>query len=66
VGQHFARIQLEIAVNRLLAKLTNFRIDEGTTVSEVAGISIGAPEKMYLEFDLVSTSVPATAAAGTE
>jgi cytochrome P450 len=54
LGQHFARLQLEIAVNRLLGRLTNFRIAPGTTVREVSGISIKAPEEMHLEFDLAA------------
>jgi cytochrome P450 len=69
VGQHFARLQLEIAVNRLLARLTGFRVAPGTTVREAAGVSIKAPEEIHLEFDLVP-AVPApeavTAAYGQE
>ncbi|GAA1268826.1 cytochrome P450 [Pseudonocardia aurantiaca] len=64
LGQHFARLQLEIAVNRLLARLTNFRIASGTAVKEAAGISIGAPEEMHLAFDHVATPAAATVAEG--
>jgi cytochrome P450 len=59
LGQHFARLQLEIAVNRLLGRLTNFRVAPGTAVVENVGISIKAPNEMHLEFD----RVPAAAAA---
>jgi cytochrome P450 len=60
LGQHFARMQLEIAVNRLLGRLTNFRVAPGTAVVENVGISIKAPREMHLEFD----RVPAVVAAG--
>ena len=53
LGQHFARLQLEIAVNRLLKRLTNFRVASGTEVVESVGISIKAPTEMHLEFDHV-------------
>lgn len=59
LGQHFARLQLEIAVNRLLGRLTKFRVAPGTAVVENAGISIKAPREMHLEFD----RIPAVAAA---
>jgi len=59
VGQHFARLQLEIAVNRLLGRLTKFRVVPGTAVLENVGISIKAPREMHLEFD----RVPAAATA---
>lgn len=53
VGQHFARLQLQIAVNRLLGRLTKFRIAPGTAITESVGISIKAPAEMHLEFDRV-------------
>jgi cytochrome P450 len=59
LGQHFARLQLETAVNRLLGRLTNFRVAPGTAVVENVGISIKAPNEMHLEFD----RVPAAATA---
>ena len=59
VGQHFARLQLEIAVNRLLERLTKFRVAPGTAIVENVGISIKAPKEMHLEFD----RIPAVAAA---
>jgi cytochrome P450 len=51
LGQHFARLQLEVAVNRLLGQLTNFRVAPGTTIREASGVSIHAPEEIYLDFD---------------
>lgn len=59
LGQHFARLQLEIAVSRLLGRLTNFRVAPGTQIVENVGISIKAPQVIHLEFD----RVPAVAAA---
>jgi cytochrome P450 len=53
VGQHFARLQLEVAFNRLLARLTNFSITPGTTVKETFGITPLAPEEMHLSFEPV-------------
>lgn len=61
LGQHFARLQLEIAVNRLLGRLTNFRVTPGRTIRAASGISIHAPEEMHLEFD----PVPAPVASAT-
>jgi len=61
LGQHFARLQLEIGVSRLLGRLSNFRIAPGTTIREASGISIKAPEEMHLEFDRVSCFAGAAA-----
>jgi cytochrome P450 len=66
VGQHFARLQLEIAVSRLLARLTSFRIAPGTTVREAVGVSIKAPEELHLEFDRVPAAAAVAAAYGQE
>ncbi len=63
VGQHFARLQLEIAVNRLLARLTGFRVAPGTRVREACGVSLKAPEEMHLEFDRVPAQAAVAAAA---
>jgi len=53
LGRHFARMQLAIAVDRLLARVTNLRIAPATTVRPAVGISVGAPEELHLEFDVV-------------
>jgi cytochrome P450 len=66
VGQHFARLQLEIAVNRLLRRLTGFRVAPGTSVREAIGISIKAPEELHLDFDLVPAPVAVAATHGQE
>jgi cytochrome P450 len=58
VGQHFARLQLEIAFNRLLARLSNFSITPGTTVKETFGITPLAPEEMFLSFEPVREPAP--------
>jgi cytochrome P450 len=57
IGQHFARLQLEIAVNRLLARLTNFAVVPGTEIKETAGITRLAPEKMLISFDRIPAPV---------
>ncbi len=54
LGQYLARLQLEIGINRLLARLTNFRIAPGTSIRPSAGVAIGSPEEMHLQFDRVS------------
>jgi cytochrome P450 len=61
LGQHFARLQLEIAFDRLLARVGNFRLKPGTTVREAVGISNRAPEELHLVFDRVPEAVPAVA-----
>ena len=53
LGRHFARMQLEIAVDRLLAHVTNMRVAPGTPIRAAVGISVGAPEELHLEFDRV-------------
>jgi cytochrome P450 len=53
VGQHFARLQLEIAFNTLLSRVGHFRIADGTTVKETIGITPLAPEEMHLSFEPV-------------
>lgn len=63
LGQHFARLQLEIAFNRLLARLSNFTITPGTTVKETIGITPLAPEEMFLSFEPVRVPEPALGSA---
>jgi cytochrome P450 len=53
LGQHFARLQLEIAFDRLLARVTNFRVKPGTVVREAVGTANRSPEELYLQFDRV-------------
>lgn len=54
LGRHFARLQLQIALDRILARLTNFRLVPDTTIRPAVGISVGAPEELHLEFDRVA------------
>ncbi|WP_216899705.1 cytochrome P450 [Nocardia alni] len=54
LGQYLARLQLEIGVNRLLARLTNFRIAPETSIRPSVGVAIGSPEELHLRFDRVS------------
>ncbi|WP_216902765.1 cytochrome P450 [Nocardia alni] len=55
LGRHFARMQTEIAVDRLLNRLTNLRVVSGSPQHPAVGISIGAPEQLHLEFDRVGS-----------
>ncbi|BCJ55372.1 cytochrome P450 [Actinoplanes sp. NBRC 14428] len=56
IGQHFARLQLEVAVDRLLRRLTNFAVAPGTTITETVGVVALAPERMLLTFDSRGTT----------
>ncbi|MFE3546402.1 cytochrome P450 [Nocardia sp. NPDC059177] len=53
VGRHFARMQLDIGITRLLDRLTGFRLAPGTEVQRSVGISVGAPRELHLRFDRV-------------
>jgi len=50
LGQNFARIQLAIAFEELLARATNFRF-QGGELRGVAGVPLGTPEQLWLAFD---------------
>ena len=54
LGRHFARMQLEIGIDRLLDRLTGFRLAPGAPVRRSAGISVGAPRELRLRFDRVA------------
>jgi cytochrome P450 len=56
VGQHFARLQVEVAFTQLLTRVTNLRVAEGTSVRQAVGITNRAPEEMHLVFDKVATT----------
>ncbi|HTF46480.1 MAG TPA: hypothetical protein VK735_03415, partial [Pseudonocardia sp.] len=47
--------------DRLLARVTNFRIKPGTIVREAVGISNRAPEELHLQFDRVPSADPVPA-----
>lgn len=59
IGQHFARLQLEIAFNRLLTRVTNLRVAPGTRIEQTVGVANRAPEEMHLQFDRVTAPVGA-------
>jgi cytochrome P450 len=50
LGMHFARLQIEIAIEELLARVTNLRIQDGVTI-ELANGAIYTPELLPVEFD---------------
>ncbi len=50
LGMHFARVQIEIAIQELLARVTNLRIPGGVTI-ELANGAICTPELLPVEFD---------------
>ena len=51
LGQNFARIQLAIAFEELLARTTNFRLKEGAEIRPLVGVPFGTPEHLWLTFD---------------
>lgn len=53
LGLNFARIQLAIAFEELLARATNFRLKPGTEVPRRSGISLNSPVELHLTFDRV-------------
>jgi cytochrome P450 len=57
VGQHFARLQIEVAFERLLRRLTNFAVVPGTEIKETIGITRLAPEEIFLSFEQVRESI---------
>jgi cytochrome P450 len=59
LGRHFARLRLEIAFNRLLARVTNLRVAPGTEIKKTVGIANRAPEEMHLVLDRVAAPVGA-------
>jgi cytochrome P450 len=50
LGMHFARMQIEIAIEELLASVTNLRIPDGVTI-ELSNGAILTPELLPMEFD---------------
>jgi len=51
LGQHFARLQISIAFNRLAQRATNFRIKGGTAPVETGKPGRIAIEELHLVFD---------------
>lgn len=50
IGLHFARLQLQIAFEELLARVTNLRVPEGEHVEITTGVVL-SPEHLPIEFD---------------
>jgi len=51
LGAQFARIQLTIAFEELLARTTRFRLKEGAPLTRHAGVPLGSPAELHLVFD---------------
>lgn len=51
LGLNFARIQLAMAFEELLAQATNFRLKEGVEIRRQGGVCFGSPESLHLTFD---------------
>jgi cytochrome P450 len=50
IGLHFARLQIEIGFEELLARVTNIRIPAGESVHTATGV-VQSPEYLPIEFD---------------
>jgi len=50
-GLHFARLQISIAFEEILARITNIRLVPGAEVQMANGVIL-APESLPIEFDL--------------
>lgn len=51
LGQHLAKLQIEVGFDELLKQLTNLRVEPGYEVKRQVGMSAGAPEHLSLIFD---------------
>ncbi|HEU5469273.1 MAG TPA: cytochrome P450 [Actinophytocola sp.] len=51
LGRGFARIQLAIAFEELLARATNFHLKPGADIPRRAGVSLNSPAELHLTFD---------------
>jgi cytochrome P450 len=51
LGVHFARIQLAIAIEELLARATRFRLAEGAAIPRQTGVGLNSPTELHLTFD---------------
>ncbi|TMC12030.1 MAG: cytochrome P450 [Chloroflexi bacterium] len=51
LGAHFARIQLGIAFEELLARATRFRLLEGAAIPRQTGMVLNSPTELHLTFD---------------
>ncbi|WP_432856255.1 cytochrome P450 [Amycolatopsis sp. CA-161197] len=53
LGLHFARIQLAVAFEELLARTTRFRLAPGAEIRRQVGLSLGSPYRLDVTFDRV-------------
>ena len=53
LGLHFARIQISMAFNELLTRVTNVRLKPSAEFRRTAGVSFPSPDILHLEFDRV-------------
>ena len=55
VGMHLARTELRIGFERLLARVSNFRLAEPEAITFLSGMSCG-PSRLPITFDRASGS----------
>ncbi len=53
LGLHFARIQISMAFNELLSRVTNLRLKPSAEFKRTAGVSFPSPDILHLQFDRV-------------
>jgi len=51
LGSFLASLQIEVAFDELLKRMTNLRVRPGAQIHRHVGISIGTPEHLQLQFD---------------
>jgi cytochrome P450 len=51
IGQHLARIEMTRALNALLDRLPNLRLDERKPRPVIQGINLRRPEHLFVRFD---------------
>jgi len=51
LGQHLARVEMTRALNALLDRLPNIRLDEDMPPPEIRGFLMRSPEHLYVRFD---------------
>lgn len=51
LGQHLAKLQIQVAFDELLSRMTNLRVEPGADIPRAVGVSAGAPERLPLLFD---------------
>jgi cytochrome P450 len=51
IGQHLARLEVGIAINAILDRLPNLRLDPDFPAPQVVGIGTRGPEAIHVRFD---------------